>query len=278
LHLGSLVAAVGSWLDARAHGGLWLVRIDDLDPPREVEGAAQGILRTLRRFGLEPDAPPVFQSTRGPAYAAALERLHDLGAVYGCACTRRDLGAGTLYPGTCRDRAVEARAWRFRIGTGTVRWYDRFAGPQQFDRAHQLGDFVVKRADGWWAYHLAAVVDDAEAGVTDVVRGADLLASTACHIALQAQCGYPIPRYGHLPLVRNAAGEKLSKQTLAPPVDGQPVAEVLRAVLRHLGLPAPASMDREELLAGAVATWKAQLQGRRDGGHLDAFGPGTVTA
>ena len=271
------MAAVGSWLDARAHGGVWLVRIDDLDPPREVAGAAEGIMRTLDTFGLVPDAPPVYQSSRESAYAAALARLQELGAAYGCACTRRDLGAGAVYPGTCRDRAVEARAWRFRVGSGTVRWNDRFAGPQQFDRQRQLGDFVVKRADGWWAYHLAAVMDDAAAGVTHVVRGADLLSSTACHIALQERFGFPVPHYGHLRLVRNAAGEKLSKQTLAPPVDGQPVEDVLRAVFRHLGLLAPASANRDALLSGAVEAWKAQLQGSREGGHLDAFGPGTVT-
>ncbi len=272
-----MVAAVGSWLDARAHGGTWLVRIDDLDPPREVAGAAAGILRTLHRFGLEPDSPPVYQSSRSTAYAEVLEQLRARGDAYGCACSRRDLVDAAVYPGTCRGREVEPRAWRFFVGTGTVGWQDRFAGPQHFDRHLELGDFVIKRADGWWAYHLAAVVDDAAAGVTDVVRGADLLSSTACHIALQERFGFPVPRYGHLPVVRNAAGEKLSKQTLAPPVDDQPVADVLRAVFQHLGLPAGASNDRDVLLADALEAWKSQLQGNREGGHLAAFAPGSVT-
>lgn len=278
LHLGSLVAAVGSWLDARAHGGTWLVRIDDLDPPREVPGAAEGILRTLHRFGLESDAPPVYQSSRSAAYAEVLEQLRACGDAYGCACSRRDLVEATVYPGTCRGRAVEPRAWRFFVGTGSVGWQDRFAGPQHFDRCLELGDFVIKRADGWWAYHLAAVVDDAAAGVTDVVRGADLLPSTACHIALQERLGLRIPRYGHLPVVRNAAGEKLSKQTLAPPVDARPVGEVLREVFQHLGLPPSTVSEPQAALEEALGAWKRQLQGSRDGGHFDAFAPGTVTA
>ncbi len=256
-----MVAAVGSWLDARAHGGRWLVRMDDLDPPREQPGAAAAIFRTLERFQLEPDGEPVYQSQRSNAYAAVLERLQSSGDAYGCACSRRELGEAAVYPGTCRGRSVEARSWRFAVGAGEVVWQDRMAGEQRYDRAAQVGDFVLKRADGWWAYHLAAVVDDAAAGVTDIVRGADLLDATACHIALQERCGFPVPRYAHLPLVRNAAGQKLSKQTLAPPVDGRSPNDVLTEVFSHLGLGSIAGDALSAMYAEAVERWRAQLHG-----------------
>ena len=256
-----MVAAVGSWLDARAHGGRWLVRMDDLDPPREQPGAAAGIFRTLERFQLVPDGEPVYQSQRSDAYAGVLERLQSSGDAYGCACSRRELGEAAVYPGTCRGRLVEARSWRFAVGAGEVVWQDRMAGERRYDRAAQVGDFVLKRADGWWAYHLAAVVDDAAAGVTDIVRGADLLDATACHIALQERCGFPVPRYAHLPLVRNAAGQKLSKQTLAPPVDGRSPNEVLTEVFTHLGLGSIAEDALSAMYAEAVERWRAQLHG-----------------
>lgn len=253
-----MVAAVASWLDVRARGGTWLVRMDDLDPPREVPGAADGILRTLERFGLIPDEPVVYQSQRGDAYRATLNALLASGDAFGCVCTRAQLAGHAVYPGTCRDEPpVRApRSVRFRVGAGRVEWEDRWAGPCAFDLAEDVGDFVLKRADGHWAYHLAAVVDDAAAGITDVVRGADLLDSTARHIALQQRLGLPTPRYAHLPVVTNAEGQKLSKQTHAPPVDDQPVATVLARVFAHLGLP-PVDPDRPEtMLATATTHWK----------------------
>lgn len=253
-----MVAAVASWLDVRARGGTWLVRMDDLDPPREVPGAADGILRTLERFGLIPDEPVVYQSQRGDAYRATLNALLASGDAFGCVCTRAQLAGHAVYPGTCRDElpARAPRSVRFRVGAGRVEWEDRWAGPCAFDLAEDVGDFVLKRADGHWAYHLAAVVDDAAAGITDVVRGADLLDSTARHIALQQRLGLPTPRYAHLPVVTNAEGQKLSKQTHAPPVDDQPVATVLARVFAHLRLP-PVDPDRPEtMLAIATTHWK----------------------
>ena len=253
-----MVAAVASWLDVRARGGTWLVRMDDLDPPREVTGAADRILRTLERFGLIPDEPVVYQSQRDEAYAATLNALLDRGDAFGCVCTRAQLAGHAVYPGTCRDAppAAALRSVRFRVGAGCVEWEDRWAGHCAFDLAEDVGDFVLKRADGMWAYHLAAVVDDAAAGVTDVVRGADLLDSTARHVALQQRLDLPTPRYAHVPVVTNAQGQKLSKQTLAPPVDDLPVATVLARVFAHLGLP-PVDADRPAtMLAEAIAHWK----------------------
>ncbi len=255
-----MVAAVASWLDVRARGGEWLIRMDDLDPLREVPGAAEGILRTLTRFGLEPDRPVVYQSSRGKAYAAALENLFRGENAFGCNCTRAQLAGARVYPGTCQDLALgaAARAVRFRMGAGSIAWTDRFAGRCAFDAASDVGDFVLKRADGYWAYHLAVVVDDADAGVTDVVRGADLLDSTARHMALQHRLQLPTPRYGHLPVVVNDAGQKLSKQTLAPPVDDRAPTEVLGEVLAHLHLPEVGPAPPRDMLEAAIPLWRAR--------------------
>jgi glutamyl-Q tRNA(Asp) synthetase len=234
LHLGSLVAAIASYDDARSHGGTWLVRMEDLDPPRESPGAAQSILVALQAHGLVSDRPVLFQSTRHAAYQAAFERLRALGLVYPCSCTRREIAdsvshekaqsmgisaqAGThelVYPGTCRDGLLSgrsARAWRLRVPLGQVEFTDRVLGTVRQSVAEQVGDFVLKRADGPWAYQLAVVVDDAWQGVTDVVRGDDLLHSTARQVVLQQLLGLPTPRYWHVPVVRAADGEKLSKQ------------------------------------------------------------------
>lgn len=253
-----MVAAVASWLDARARGGMWLVRIDDLDPPREVPGAAESILRTLERFALFPDGPVVYQSTRHEAYAEALEFLMASGNAFGCQCSRSELTGMDVYPGTCRSSGMmgEARSVRFRVGKGTVIWEDRLAGTRRFDLEGEIGDFVLKRADGFWAYHLAAVVDDAASGITDVVRGADLLDSTARHIVLQRRLGLPIPRYAHVPVVVNAEGQKLSKQTLAPPVDEEDPSLILAQVFRHLGLPNLGFDRPEKMLEEACFHWK----------------------
>ncbi|WP_228111997.1 tRNA glutamyl-Q(34) synthetase GluQRS [Zoogloea sp. 1C4] len=271
LHFGSIVAAVGSCLAARAAGGRWLLRIEDVDAPRSVPGAADGILRTLARFGFEWDGPVVWQSARTSAYEAAFERLRAAGRVFGCACTRKEMADSALardgtrrYPGTCRDglpAGREARAWRLRVAPGVVSFDDAVQGPVEEDVAADVGDFVLLRADGLFAYQLAVVVDDAEAGVTDVVRGADLLDSTPRQILLQRALGYPTPRYAHLPVAGNAAGEKLSKQTLARAVEDARPQQVLADALDFLGQAPPdglvdASLDA--LWAWARANWSME--------------------
>lgn len=267
LHFGSLVAAVGSFLDARAHCGRWLLRIEDVDAPRSVPGAADGIIATLARFGFEWDGDIVWQSRRSACYQHALERLVADGLAYPCACSRRELADAPLardgsrrYPGTCRmglPPGRPARAWRVRA-EGVIRFDDVVQGPQQIELASDSGDYVVRRADGLFAYQLAVVVDDAEAGVTHVVRGADLLDSTARQIHLQGLLGAPTPTYAHLPLATNAAGEKLSKQTLARAVDAQSPIPALLAALRFLGQHPPAALSRAalaEVWQWAITHW-----------------------
>jgi glutamyl-Q tRNA(Asp) synthetase len=231
LHFGSLVAAVGSYLDARSQGGEWLVRMEDVDTPRVVPGAADSILRTLEAFGFEWNGPVLYQSTREEAYEAALEHLRGNRAVFGCGCSRKDVPG--RYPGTCRDRTgLETRSWRLRVASEPISFEDRLLGTQIECLEETCGDFVLKRADGLYAYQLAVVVDDAAQGISDVVRGADLLDSTARQIWLQRCLGFPTPRYAHLPLVLGPDGQKLSKQTLAPPVEagsGDAVRQLLDA-------------------------------------------------
>ena len=261
LHFGSMVAALGSSLSARAAGGRWLLRIEDVDTPRIVPGAAEGILRTLEQFGFEWDCPVVWQSRRTDAYRAAFEALRAAGRVFPCACTRKEIADSALardgtrrYPGTCRDGLApgrEARAWRLRVEPGEVSFDDAVQGPIREDVAADVGDFVLLRADGLFAYQLAVVVDDAEAGVTEVVRGADLLDSTGRQILLQRLLGHPQPRYAHLPVASNAAGEKLSKQTLARAVEGADPARVLVDALDFLGQEPPAGLAE----AGLAAVW-----------------------
>ena len=275
LHFGSLVAAVGSFLEARAHGGRWLLRIEDVDSPRTVTGAAEGILATLERFRFEWDDEVVWQSPRTAAYEAALQTLQAAGHAYPCACTRRELADQPLardgsrrYPGTCRDGLPpgrEGRAWRVRA-EGTIRFDDAVQGTQEVALAADAGDYVVKRADGLFAYQLAVVVDDAEAGVTHVVRGADLLDSTARQIHLLGLLGQPVPAYAHLPLATNAAGEKLSKQTLARAIDAHPPPAALLAALRFLGQNPPdalAGAPLAELWQWAQAHWSIAAVPRR---------------
>jgi glutamyl-Q tRNA(Asp) synthetase len=274
LHAGSLVAALGSWLDARAALGRWLVRIEDIDTPRCVPGAAEVILAQLAACGLVPDAPPWVQSRRGAAYADALGRLRAAGVAYDCGCTRREIddqlaAAGRtparhgerIYPGTCRGglHGKPARAVRLltqRHGAPVViAWHDRRLGPQRQDVPHEIGDFVLRRADGLWAYQLAVVVDDAAQGITDVVRGEDLADNTPRQVLLQRDLGLPTPSYLHLPLVRAADGEKLSKQNGAQPLDqADPVAALQRAA-SALGLPRIDAAAAPEWLAQAVAAW-----------------------
>ena len=260
LHFGSLVAAVGSYLDARTQGGEWLVRMEDVDTPRNVPGAADDILRTLAAFGFEWDGPVLYQSERFVAYADALDRLQQAGLVYGCACSRKEIAdsathaaidGGLAYPGTCRGglpAGRQARAWRLRVDAHETAFVDRLQGRVAQHLEHDVGDFVLRRADGLFAYQLAVVVDDAWQEINAVVRGADLLASTPRQIWLQRCLGFPLPTYAHLPVAANPAGEKLSKQTRAQALSVyQAAAELVRA-LRFLGQDAP-----EDLARGSVA-------------------------
>jgi glutamyl-Q tRNA(Asp) synthetase len=296
LHAGSLVAALASWLDARAHGGTWLVRIEDVDTPRCIPGADAEILRQLAACGLLPDAPPVYQSQRSALYQAALDQLIAQGAAYPCACSRKDIEAAWLargvdkprhgervYPGTCRHglQGKAGRAWRFLIDfqvqnrplaqqnnaqaatknivnhapqNTPLHWQDRRLGAQQV--SSEVGDFVLHRADGLWAYQLAVVVDDAAQGVTHIVRGEDLVDNTARQILLQRALGYATPQYLHTPLVLAADGQKLSKQNGAQALDtGAPVA-CLRQAAQVLGLSVPSHcLTLESLLSACASQW-----------------------
>jgi glutamyl-Q tRNA(Asp) synthetase len=253
LHFGSLVAAVGSWLFARRAGGRWLVRLEDLDAPRVVPGAAEEILATLERYALRPDEAPVRQSRRTALYEEAIARLRADGLAYDCGCSRGDLrrlasapvpgeGSEPVYPGTCRGGVAPGRtvrSVRFRAPSGVVRFVDAVHGEQAQDVAREVGDFVVRRADGPFAYQLAVVVDDARQGVTQVVRGSDLLTSTARQIALQRALGLPTPDYAHLPLVLGPDGSKLGKRDGAlalPSLDGPRVRRTLGLALQVLGV------------------------------------------
>jgi glutamyl-Q tRNA(Asp) synthetase len=273
LHFGSLVSALASFLDARAHRGTWLVRIEDVDGPRTVPGAAEEILDTLRRFGMVSAEQPVWQSQRGVAYQQALEQLLATGFVFPCGCTRREIAdslahghtgharhATLAYPGTCRDglHGKPPRAWRMRVPDGdasVLNFKDRWQGAQKQDLASEVGDFVLKRADGEWAYQLAVVVDDADAHITHIVRGADLLDSTARQIYLQRCLGVSTPVYLHVPVIVNGQGEKLSKQTGATALDtGAPLVELTQAA-KHLSLhPSPAG-SLEAFFSDVTAQW-----------------------
>lgn len=253
LHFGSLVAAAGSYLDARAHGGHWLLRIEDIDTPRVMPGAADNIRRTLEMLGLYWDGAEMIQSTRTQTYQAALEQLRAHGLTFPCACTRREIAdsaphgvEGFVYPGTCRNglpAGRDARAIRVMTAGARLRFDDIIQGGITQDIERDIGDFVVLRADGLFTYQLAVVVDDAAQGITHVVRGADLLYSTPRQILLQQRLGYHTPSYGHLPVAVNERGEKLSKQTLARAIDTRrPVREIVN-VLQFLGQEIPAEFS-----------------------------------
>ncbi|GAB4123148.1 MAG: tRNA glutamyl-Q(34) synthetase GluQRS [Sideroxydans sp.] len=273
LHFGSLVAAIGSYLDAKHHHGTWLVRMEDLDTPRCVPGAADDILRTLAAFGLHSDEPVIHQSQRTSAYQAALATLKAGGAAYPCCCTRKEIAdsalhgiEGFVYPGTCRHGMAHPRttpAWRVRtdFSPTPMTFEDALQGRITQDLQRDIGDFVVQRADGLFAYQLAVVVDDAEQRITHVVRGADLLASTPRQIHLQHLLRLPTPHYLHLPIVVNNAGEKLSKQTRAAPVDVEQPALTLWRALTYLKQAPPlelASSDVPTILDWAVQNWQPQ--------------------
>lgn len=274
LHFGSLVAALGSYLDAKYHHGNWLVRMEDLDTPRCVAGAADDILRTLEVYGLHWDGEVIYQSQRTSAYEHALQQLQDAGVAYPCCCTRKEIADsalhgidGPVYPGTCRNGVPAgrtARAWRVNTHlptTSPVSFIDRLQGRISQRVESDIGDFVVKRAVDLFAYQLAVVVDDAYQGITDVVRGADLLLSTPRQILLQQLLTLPTPHYLHLPIIVNAQGEKLSKQTLAEPIRKAQVVATLFQALCHLQqLPHPqlAQASVNELLDSAIANWQPE--------------------
>jgi glutamyl-Q tRNA(Asp) synthetase len=279
LHFGSLVSALASWLDARAHDGAWLVRVEDIDGPRTVPGAAEDILATLERFGMHADAPPVWQSRRIARYQEALNQLKAAGLIYPCGCTRKEIADSLLnaharnttlaYPGTCRSglHGKPARAWRLRVPDGdaaAITFEDRWQGKQTQNLATEVGDFVLRRADDQWAYQLAVVVDDADADITHVVRGADLMDSTARQIYLQRCLGVSTPEYLHVPVVMNEQGEKLSKQNGATALDNDNPLEALSAAARHLGLEldGTAHATLEGFYAAATAAWAERTSAR----------------
>jgi glutamyl-Q tRNA(Asp) synthetase len=288
LHAGSLVAALASWLDVRARGpkARWLVRIEDADTERCLPGMGEHMLRQLADCHLLPDETPVWQTQRTAHYEAALQKLQALGLAYPCGCSRKDIDTALarlgqrherhgerVYPGTCRDglHGKPARAWRFATEKfesnqrGELRWTDRRLGEQHQDVSREVGDFVLRRADGPWAYQLAVVVDDAEQGVTDVVRGEDLADNTARQILLQRALGLPTPSYLHTPLVRGADGDKLSKQNGATPIDtSTPEAALaaLDAAARVLGLGPATAASCAAALAGWVPEWRALYNSR----------------
>jgi len=267
LHFGSLAAAVASFAEARHAGGAWHVRVEDVDTPRVVPGAADGILRTLEACGMAWDGEVMYQSRRGEAYEAAIETLRARRPLYACICSRREIADsaltgidGPVYPGTCREarHAQPGRACRIDTRGVRIAFEDGVQGAQSQDVAGEVGDFVLRRADGIYAYQLAVVVDDGAQGVTHVVRGADLLDSTPRQIWLQQQLGLPIPRYAHVSVAVTAAGEKLAKQTGAPPVDALPPARALCAALDFLGQQPPTeltSADVATVWAWALAHW-----------------------
>lgn len=270
LHIGSLIAAVGSYLEARSRQGQWLVRMEDLDPPREMPGAADLILKTLEIYGFVWDGPVLYQSTRTEAYESALETLKREEWLYPCGCTRKEIADsivhagshgidGPIYPGTCRAGLApgrSARAWRVRVEDRDIAFDDALQGRIAQNLARDIGDFVLKRADGFYAYQLAVVLDDAAQGVTHVVRGSDLLDSTPRQIYLQQRLGLPTPTYTHLPVAANSAGEKLSKQTKALPLSLTNPTPALWQALAFLGQQPPQALLSDDL--PALWAWARQ--------------------
>jgi glutamyl-Q tRNA(Asp) synthetase len=262
LHFGSLIAAIGSYLRARAQQGSWLVRIEDIDPPREQPGAAAQILRTLERFSLHWDGEVIYQSQRHERYQAILDELYQQGKTYHCCCTRAQIqAAGGFYPGTCRDKQYPPlnAAVRLRVDAPCLSFQDQLLGLITVEPRLASEDFILKRRDGLFAYNLAVVIDDADCGVTEVVRGADLLEPTARQITLYQQLGWPVPDWLHLPLALQENGLKLSKQNHAPAIDELPVVKTLCQALLFLGQTLPediADMTAESLLRWAVEHWQ----------------------
>jgi glutamyl-Q tRNA(Asp) synthetase len=272
LHFGSLLAALASYLEAKTQGGLWLVRMEDLDKPREVAGAANHILNTLEKFGLEWDGEVVYQSQRSELYQEALNQIKAKSLIYQCSCSRKEIADsynqkpaehgidGLIYPGTCRDKSSTFKPYaeRIKVKDQNISFNDAIQGKINQNLATQIGDFVLKRADGLFAYQLAVVVDDHLQGATHIVRGADLLDSTPRQIYLQQVLGYSTPKYAHIPVASNQAGEKLSKQTLATPIDANNAPNLLINALDFLGQTPPQDLSNykaQEILAWAMQHW-----------------------
>ena len=272
LHFGSLLAALASYLEAKTQDGLWLVRMEDLDKPREVAGAANHILNTLEKFGLEWDGQVVYQSQRSELYQEALNQIKAKSLIYQCSCSRKEIADsynqkqaqhgidGLIYPGTCRDKSSTFKPYaeRIKVKDQNISFNDAIQGRINQNLATQIGDFVLKRADGLFAYQLAVVVDDHLQGVTHIVRGADLLDSTPRQIYLQQVLGYSTPKYAHIPVASNQAGEKLSKQTLATPIDANNAPNLLINALDFLGQTPPQDLSNykaQEILAWAMQHW-----------------------
>jgi len=262
LHFGSLVSAVGSFLEVRHQGGDWLLRIEDIDPPREVAGSATSIISDLKRLGMEPDAPVLYQSSRLNAYQEAVERLLEAGLAYHCGCTRKNLPPSGVYPGTCRNgipAGKVSRAIRFRVEPGICEFNDGVQGSISDSPAEISGDFVIRRADGLFAYQLAVVVDDGFQGITQVVRGTDLLDSTSRQIKLQQALGLITPSYMHLPIVLSTDGRKLSKRLQTDPVKNREPADVIAQALAFLGQNPPSGLSLNGLWDWALEHWNSDL-------------------
>ena len=266
LHFGSLVSAAGSYLEAKTSGGAWLLRVEDIDPPREVIGASERIINELARLGMKPDAPVLYQSDRLAAYQQAIDQLLKNGLAYPCACSRRDLPASGIYPGTCRNGISPdntPRSIRFLTDKANCTFTDKIQGVISESPATISGDFIIRRADGLFAYQLAVVVDDQFQGITQVVRGADLLDSTTRQICLQKALGFKTPEYIHLPVVLSDDGKKLGKRFQADPVKHQDPAHAVELALRFLGQNPPTDLSLDGLWQWALVHWNSELIPRR---------------
>lgn len=261
LHFGSLVSAVGSYLAAKSSGGQWLVRIEDLDPPREIQGSADRILHDLERLGLKADAAVLYQSNRSAAYQQAVDYLLETGQAYYCGCSRKELPDSGIYPGTCRAGIKDGkkpRSVRFLINQQTCAFTDRLQGVIRETMSAGSGDFIIKRADGLHAYHLAVVIDDHFQGITQIVRGADLLDSTSRQICLQRAMGFDTPEYMHLPVAFDDQGKKLSKRDRSDPIRLLSPGKCIKLALRFLGQQPPAGLSLDELWQWAETNWDEQ--------------------
>ena len=266
LHFGSLLAAVGSFLQARSKGGKWLVRIEDIDPPREIPGSGQRIMADLERLGLKPDEPVLLQSTRSKAHSDVTQTLLQSGKAFCCSCSRSDLPQSGIYPGTCRDGvegSSERMSIRVRVGHAEIRFTDKVMGLVNQDLASEVGDFVIRRSDGLPAYHLAVVTDDAFQGITEVVRGADLLDSTPRQVFLQQALHLPTPGYLHLPMATTSKGGKLSKRFKSDPINRADPVAVIEQALQFLGHAPPANLELEALWAWSIEHWNTESIPRR---------------
>jgi glutamyl-Q tRNA(Asp) synthetase len=259
LHFGSLIAAIASYLQAKSSGGQWLIRVEDIDPPREVPGSTDRILRDLKRFGMQPDRPVLYQSQRSGAHELAITELIERGQAYCCGCSRSELPVSGIYPGTCRNglpKGKSPRSVRLKVSDEVVSFTDLVQGNIEENLQASVGDFVIKRADGLAAYQLAVVVDDAFQGVTEVVRGADLLDSTARQIYLQNCLGLATPAYAHHPVAVGDDGRKLSKRLGSDPIAASPPSQAIELALRFLGQPCPRGLRDNDLWAWAMDNWR----------------------